>query len=292
MKSYYWIIVKNNFEINNKIKFEYCVKLIGLTTVLLISIIDCFVVVDISLSILYLLPIAFASWYSRSWFSIVLVLVSTISWFIAELAAKGNVYLPLLIWNTTVRLVVFLTIAYLLSNLKSAYEREKYLAQNDGLTEIVNRRFFLEILQAEYKRSLRYKRAFTLAYFDLDNFKEINDRFGHQTGDRLLKLVAQTSRKQIRKFDTIARMGGDEFALLLPETNYENAKPVLDRLQQHLIEAVKAYSPTISFSIGAVTFITLPNSIDEILETADNLMYEVKKSGKNGIKHQSFNKSQ
>ena len=283
--------MEKNLRINHKIRSDCYVRLIGLIAVLLIGIIDYFVVVDVSLSVLYLLPISFASWYGKRWFSVVLILISTIDWFVAELAAKSNIYFSRLIWNTTVRLVVFLTVAFLLSNLKSSYEREKYLAQNDGLTEIVNRRFFLEILQAEYKRSLRYKRTFTLAYFDLDNFKEINDRFGHQTGDKLLKLVAQTSQKQIRKFDTIARMGGDEFALLLPETNYENAKLVLNRLQQHLMEVIEAYSPLISFSIGAVTFLTLPNSIDEILETVDSLMYEVKKSGKNGIKHQLLESS-
>lgn len=267
---------------------KHYVRLSGLITVLLISIIDYFVVVDISLSILYLLPISFTSWYGRRWFSIVLVLISTIGWFIAELAAKSDTYIVLLIWNTTVRLIVFLTIAYLLSNLKSSYEREKHLAQKDGLTKIVNRRFFLEILQTEYQRSLRYECTFTLAYFDLDNFKEINDRFGHQTGDKLLKLVAQTTQQKIRELDTIARLGGDEFALLLPETNYESGKLVINRLQQQIMKAISAYSPPVSLSIGAVTFFTLPNSVDEILETVDSLMYEVKKSGKNGIKHQLY----
>ena len=265
---------------------KHYVRLIGLSTVLLISIVDYIVVVDISLSILYLLPIAFTSWYGRRWSSVILVSISTCSWFVAEFAAKSDTYIVLIIWNTIVRLIVFSTIAYLLSKLKFAYEREKYLAQKDGLTGIVNRRFFLEILETEYKRSLRYQRAFTLAYFDLDNFKEINDRFGHQTGDKLLKLVAQTTQKRIRELDTIARMGGDEFVLLLPETNYQNSKLVLARLQQHLMEAIAPYSPPVSLSIGAVTFLALPNSIDEILETVDSLMYEVKKSGKNGIKHQ------
>ena len=287
MKLHHWIIVEKNFWID-KIGSEHYVRLIGLITVLIISIIDYFVIVDISLSVLYLLPIAFTIWYDKTWFSIILILISTVDWFDATLAAKSNTYYSVLIWNTALRLSVFMTVAYLLSNLKFSYEREKHLAQNDELTEIVNRRFFLKILQAEYKRSLRYKRALTLAYFDIDNFKQINDFFGHQAGDKLLKLVAQTSKKQIRKFDTIARMGGDEFALLLPEANYENAKLVLDRLQQHLMEAVAAYSPTISFSIGAITFFALPNSVDEILETADNLMYEVKKNGKNGIKHRSL----
>jgi diguanylate cyclase (GGDEF)-like protein len=280
--------VITNYTKKKKIP-TYYVRLIGLIAVLLFGIIDYFVVVDISLSILYLLPLAFTSWYDdKKWFSIILVWISTISWFIAEYIAKSDTHLSLLIWNTTVRLIVFLTITYLLSDLRSAYEREKNLAQNDGLTGIVNRRFFLEILQLEYQRSLRYQCYFTLAYFDLDNFKEINDRFGHQTGDKLLKLVAQTSHKHIRELDTIARLGGDEFALLLPETNYQNSKLVLNRLQQQLLEAIAAYSPPVSLSIGAVTFLTSPNSVDEILETVDGLMYEVKKGGKNGIKHQLF----
>ena len=219
-------------------------------------------------------------------------MISTCGWFIAEFTAKSDTYIVLLIWNTIVRLIVFSTIAYLLSKLKFAYEQEKHLAQKDGLTGIVNRRFFLEILETEYKRSLRYQRIFTLAYFDLDNFKQINDHFGHQMGDKLLKLVAQTTQKRIRELDDIARMGGDEFALLLPETNYQNGKLVLARLQQQLTEAIAPYSPPVSLSIGAVTFLALPNSVDEILETVDSLMYEVKKSGKNGIKHQLFDKFQ
>ena len=274
--------------VQQRVTSKYYVRLIGLTVVLLISIIDYFVVVDISLSILYLLPIAFTSWYGKKRFSNLLVLISTLGWFTAEFAAKSDIHLSLLIWNTIVRLVVFLTIAYLLSNLKSSYEREKYLAQKDGLTGIVNRRFFLEILEIEYKRSLRYKCCFTLAYFDLDNFKQINDRFGHSTGDKLLKLIAQASKRQVRELDTIARIGGDEFVLLLPETDYENGRLVLNRFQQQLMKAIAAYSPPVSLSIGAVTFSALPNSVDEILEIVDSLMYEVKRSGKNGIKHQLF----
>lgn len=263
----------------------------GLIGVLLISVVDYFVLIDIYLSILYLLPIALASWHETKRFSIFLVLLSTVGWFIAELTAKINIHFLILIWNTTVRLVVFLTIAYLLSNLKTAYEKEKNLAQTDALTGIVNRRFFCEILQLEYQRSLRYKRCFTLAYLDLDNFKQINDRFGHQTGDKLLKLVAQTMQKQIRQIDTAARLGGDEFALLLPETNYQNGKLVLHRLQENILSTITAYSPPVSLSIGAITFIDLPDSVDQTLDGVDSLMYQVKNSGKNGIEHQAFNQS-
>ena len=266
-------------------------SLIGLLAVVIISILDYLIVIDISLSILYLLPISLTSWYAQRWFSIFLVLMSTVGWFIAESAAKTNIYLLLLLWNTGVRLIVFLTIAYLFSNLKIAYEKEKRLAQIDGLTGIFNQRFFLELLRMEYKRSLRFSHCLTLVYFDVDNFKYINDRFGHSTGDKLLKIIAQTLKKEIRETDIIARLGGDEFALLLPETNYEAGKSVLYRLQQNLMTAIKAYSPPVSFSIGAVTFLSLPNSINQMLDEADSLMYQVKKSGKNSIQHQIFDKS-
>lgn len=264
------------------------VKLIGLIGVSFISIVDYLIVVDISLSILYLLPISLTSWYGNRRFSILLVLISTVAWFVAEFSAKSDMYLLILLWNTAVRLGVFLTVSHLLSNLKSAYDREKNLSQTDGLTGIVNRRFFGEILALEYKRSLRYERSFTLAYFDVDNFKQINDCFGHNTGDKLLVTIAQTIKKHIRDPDTIARLGGDEFALLLPETNYKAAKYILYRLQQKLAIAIEAYSPPISFSIGAVTFLSLPNSIERMLDEADSLMYRVKKSGKNRLEHQVF----
>ncbi len=270
--------------------FKHYVKLVGLITVLSIGVLDYFIVVDISLSILYLLPIALTSWYGTRWFSIFLVLTSTVAWFVAEFTAKADLYFAILLWNTAVRLIVFLTIAHLLSSLKLAYKQEKTLSQTDGLTQIVNRRFFLEILAIEYKRSLRYECCFTLAYLDLDNFKQINDRFGHQTGDELLKLVAQTLQKNIREIDTVARLGGDEFALLLPETNYQNSNLVLDRIQKQLMNALEAYSPIVSTSIGAVTFLNVPDSVDKMLEDVDSLMYEIKKSGKNGIKHQLFQK--
>ncbi len=266
--------------------------LIGLLIVLIISIVDYIIVIDISCSILYLLPISMTRWYSTRWFSFILVLISTVGWFIAEFAAKTNLHWLLLFWNTAVRLIVFLTIAYLISSLKIAYEKEKKLARTDGLTGIINQRFFLELLRLEYNRSIRYDHYLTLAYLDLDNFKEINDRFGHHVGDKLLRLIAQTIQKQIRETDTIARLGGDEFALLLPETHYETGKVTLQRIQQILKTTIEVYYPQVSFSIGAVTFISLPDSVDLMLNKADSLMYEVKKSGKNRIKHHILNREQ
>lgn len=278
-------------EVSQRQRSNYYIEAINFIIVLIFSIIDYTVVIDISLSILYLLPISFTSWYGNKSFSYFLVLTSTIGWFIAESVAKTNLPLFLLLWNTAVRLIVFFTISYLLSSLKIAYETEKTLSQTDSLTGIANRRHFIESLRIETKRSLRYDRGLTLAYLDLDNFKTINDRLGHNTGDKLLKLVAQIVRQQIRETDTFGRLGGDEFALLLPETSYEGGRAILLRLQQHLKAAITAYSPPVSLSIGAVTFLSIPDSVETMLEEADKLMYRVKKSGKNQIEHQIYPRS-
>jgi diguanylate cyclase (GGDEF)-like protein len=143
-------------------------------------------------------------------------------------------------------------------------------------------------LQAEINRSRRYKHSLTLAYIDLDNFKQVNDRFGHSTGDLLLKLIVEIASQNIRNTDLFGRMGGDEFVLLLPETNYQAARIVLTRVQQDLLKTMTERSWPVGFSIGAITFINQPNSSEAMLERVDKLMYQVKNSGKNRIEHNLF----
>ena len=115
----------------------------------------------------------------------------------------------------------------------------------------------------------------------------VNDRFGHSTGDKLLHLIANTIKRQIRTTDAIARLGGDEFALLLLESSYESARVVLHRVHKQLMETTQAQSWPVSFSIGAVTFIRVPDSVDvnTVVQRADELMYAVEHSGKNRLEH-------
>ncbi len=277
-----------NRKIDRKKILNYGLITLSFVCVVIINIIDYLIVIDLSLSILYLLPISFTSWYGKKRFSFSLVLLSTVGWFICEYVAKPHLHPLIILWNTLVRLIVFFTIAYLISSLKVAYEKEKTLSRIDPLTGIVNRRFFLELLRNESIRSMRYGHYLTLVYFDLDNFKEVNDRRGHDMGDKLLRFIAQTIGQQIRETDIVARLGGDEFALLLPETNYEAGQIILTRLQQRLRTSIEAYHSSVSLSIGAVTFQNFPDSTDKMLKVADRLMYRVKQSGKNNIEHQIF----
>jgi diguanylate cyclase (GGDEF)-like protein len=170
--------------------------------------------------------------------------------------------------------------------LRSAVEREKELARTDPLTGATNSRAFGELATAELHRARRYERPFTLAYVDIDHFKAVNDRFGHSTGDRLLRLVVETMKHNSRAVDVVARIGGDEFVILFPETGPDSAQIVSRKLQERLLSVVQQDGWPVTFSIGAITFISPPPTVDEMLRLADRLMYSAKKSGKNQIRHE------
>jgi diguanylate cyclase (GGDEF)-like protein len=170
--------------------------------------------------------------------------------------------------------------------LKSAIEKEKELSRMDFLTRVGNGRYFIELANMEINRARRNKHPLTVAYIDIDNFKMINDRSGHSTGDHLLQLVAYTIKNNIRLTDTVVRMGGDEFAILLPEAGPELAETIIRRVQKINLEMMQENGWPVTFSIGVVTFMTPPSSVDEILKRTDNLMYGAKNTGKNAIKYE------
>ncbi len=267
---------------------QSAILIIAIFSIFIIGWIDYLIIIDLSLSICYLIPIIIVTRYVNKKVGILLSILSAISWYIAESVAKVELHSFLLLWNTMVRLTVFLIVIYLVSNLRNAYEQEKKLARIDGLTKIYNRRYFVDILKIESKRAIRYQRCLTLVYFDVDNFKAVNDRLGHAQGDKLLCLIAQIVQIAIRKSDIVARFGGDEFALLLPETDYQEAQVVLKRIQQQLLAAAQANAFNVGFSMGAITFTDLPDSIDAMLEQVDNLMYQVKHHGKNSLNHKLY----
>ena len=260
----------------------------ALISICFIGILDYLIALDVSLSICYLIPIAIATRYVGKRTGAILAILSSLFWFIAETSAKADLFYLLTVWNTLVRLIVFLVVVHLLSALNKAYEKEKTLASVDVLTKIYNRRYFLEILKTETKRAIRYERPLTLAYFDVDDFKTVNDNFGHDQGDRLLCLIADTVKQSIRETDVFARMGGDEFVLLLPENNYQVANTALKRIQQQLASAVQHKDFAVGFSIGAVTFTSFPDSTARMLKEVDSLMYQVKNQQKNDLKHKLF----
>ena len=191
-------------------------------------------------------------------------------------------------WETLVILAFFIVVALLLSELKKSMEHERELAHTDYLTGAANRRFFFELLQMEIYRSQRYNRAFTIAYIDIDNFKEVNDRFGHTTGDQLLRVLVDQAKKHLRTTDMVARLGGDEFALLLPETGQEAAQAALSKIQADILAAMQQSHWPATISMGVLTCVDANLTTIELVRRVDELMYSVKRSSKNGINYATY----
>ena len=167
--------------------------------------------------------------------------------------------------------------------LEASLLKERELARQDPLTGLANRRAFLETSEDEKERSRRYHHCFNIAYIDLDGFKKINDTLGHAVGDQVLRQVANTLRTNLRSTDAVARLGGDEFAILLVETDAASAEKVLRKLHELLRAAMKANGWSVDFSIGLASYLCPPESIDNIIRTADGLMYSVKARGKGNL---------
>jgi diguanylate cyclase (GGDEF)-like protein/PAS domain S-box-containing protein len=166
---------------------------------------------------------------------------------------------------------------------ESALEFEKQLSRTDPLTKLGNSRAFLEVAEEERLRASRYSRALSLLYLDLDNFKYVNDRFGHEKGDKVLTMIGDILRSERRASDYAARLGGDEFALILPETGHAGAAAVAAKLRDAVKQAMQQNGWPVTVSIGAATFTSVPDSCDEMVRCADHLMYESKRNGKDQI---------
>lgn len=163
-------------------------------------------------------------------------------------------------------------------------EQLKHQAEVDFLTGCMNRRRFDEELDHEIRRSLRQKYPLTLAMFDLDHFKIINDSHGHQTGDAALQHFARVVRDQIRQTDRFARLGGEEFALLMPDAGSAAALPMVERLRQRIAQTPLPLPNgellPMSVSIGMASLCKVDDN-DSLYQRADNAMYEAKAGGRN-----------
>lgn len=160
-------------------------------------------------------------------------------------------------------------------------------AKTDILTGLYNRRAYYEISHKEFQRLLRHNRCLSIIMFDIDHFKEINDTFGHDAGDNVLKCVAGIVKGVIREYDYAFRMGGDEFLILLPETNEKQALFLAERIRKRVankrfIEKDVKFSVTASFGISQYNHIE--KSIVTIVKRADKALYYVKESGRNSVK--------
>lgn len=227
----------------------------------------------LSFALFYLVPIGFVAWFAGRGWGIVMAVVCTVVGLIGDLArmeAEGIV--PF--WNAAMRFGVFVVVVIVLFQLRKANEAERELARTDALTGVANFRWFEEEAQREMYSSRRYGGPLSLAYLDLDGFKEVNDTRGHAAGDDVLKTFAATLRATLRPTDLVARLGGDEFVVLMPHTDAASAELALARVDLALTASPRAMG--IGFSAGIIQLDKAVGSVDDLLAKADEQMYEVK----------------
>ena len=174
-----------------------------------------------------------------------------------------------------------------LQELQRTNQTLEHLAATDPLTGVANRRRFIESVEAEIGRAERGGEPFSLLSLDLDNFKSINDRFGHQVGDDILKGFVQKCLDAIRPYDGVARVGGEEFMVLLPQAALEAARVIAERLRAAIasasFESGMRQLTAVTVSIGVSQFGRDGDTIDAILRVADERMYEAKHQGRNRV---------
>lgn len=230
----------------------------------------------------YLFPIGLSVWFCPGFMTL----------FVLGCAVSTSVYMTHLIvpadapfWEAWLAyfsdLTIFVSFALLMRRLRAMIQKAQRESLHDALTGVMSRRGFESAARLELVRAARFGHALTVAVADLDNFKQVNDTFGHRRGDDLLAAAANCMLSTVRDIDLVARVGGDEFALLFPNTQCEEAEEILRRLRSRLDPLLKAYDPGVSISIGIACSDSAQQrglvSLDDLIDRADKSMYEQKK---------------
>ena len=182
-------------------------------------------------------------------------------------------------WHIVV-VVVLLATGYDVYLRVRALRRERAQSGTDELAWLESRRAFYELAGREFERARRYQHPFTIAYFDLDDFREVSRLFPYQVGDEMLRLVGGAARSSVRGSDVVARLGGDQFALLLPEAGPEAAGAAVKKLQQTLQELAEETGLPLTVSGGVVTCLQPAESLEAAIGAADRLLHGAKAAGR------------
>ena len=197
----------------------------------------------------------------------------------------------LMLWNTMARLIIGIVCLGLLWVLQQCVRKEAARARLDMLTGIANRLAFFELAEQVLLSAQRLGTPFSLAYIDADDFKVINDSYGHDAGDRTLRVIAHVIKENVRTDvvvrlggDVVARLGGDEFVILIAGAQPSDVDSIVQRVCARLKIATTLYETPLTFSVGVVTFLQAPATVDLAVKRADEVMYEIKKGGGDAVR--------
>lgn len=167
------------------------------------------------------------------------------------------------------------------------FDTQYKLATTDGLTELYNHRYFQEQMQMYVSHAMRYETVFSLIIIDIDFFKKFNDNFGHQSGDAVLRQVAFALKKNVRSTDIVCRYGGEEMSIILPNTKYEEAVAIANKLctiiASKKLKLSNGRESNVTISLGVATFGDDAKTVSELIEAADKRLYNAKANGRNRV---------
>ena len=252
--------------------------------IMLIGWLDYATGVEIRLVPLYYLPISMAAWILGRRGAVVSAILCAAAWMVSNyMAGRHYSTTSVVAINLGMQTTSFVIVGLLIASLRRSYRRAEELSRTDSLTGLLNGRAFRDEAARVLAIARRHRHEVTLAYIDLDDFKAVNDTLGHERGDELLRATADLLRQTLRAGDVIARIGGDEFVVLLPETGPAGAQPLLERLRGSLVKSLSAGSRPVSASIGMMSLEDASVDLEILVQWADELMYTAKVAGKNRV---------
>lgn len=258
------------------------VPALALVATLALGAADWYVDPGVRLFPLYFVPVGLATWLQGRTSGVIFALLAIVVWESANHFDGHAPGKPLVeIWNAGVQLGSLLAFSLLLASLREKFNREHERSRLDALTGIWNTLGLHERAALEIARARDQARPIALAYIDLDGFKAVNDAFGHEVGNSVLARVATILQRTCRSSDTCARVGGDEFVVLLPGIDAQAATQVLARVVSNIADAMRSEGWPVTASAGCACFETAPSSVHTLLARADSLMYRSKREGKN-----------
>lgn len=258
--------------------------ILGVLVIVSIGAIDFYSGVELRVFPLYYAPVALLAWHSGRAGALIATVLCGAAW-LASNALAGLQYANTGTWvvNALMQSASFVTVGLLIATVNAALKRERGLSRTDTLTSMRNRLGFYEEAARILASCRRAERPVTVAYVDLDHFKAVNDRLGHQRGDDVLRTVAGLIGASIRPSDVAARLGGDEFVILFPEIGPTEAALTLERLRSSIADTLASGPSPVTSSIGGVTFVRVPERVEDLVKHGDSMLYSAKTSGRNRV---------
>jgi diguanylate cyclase (GGDEF)-like protein len=252
--------------------------------ILAVALIDYETGVELRVGPLYYVPLSLVAWELERRSVVAAAILCAICLTASNYLAGQSFSSPGVGWfNFTMQCLSFMVIGLLIAALRGTLAHERALSRTDTLTSLLNARTFYEEATRVLALTRRTRHPVALAYVDLDNFKVVNDTRGHRAGDEVLRTVGSIILGCTRKSDVAARVGGDEFALLMPETDPEHARLACERLRALVAERFARDGCPVTASVGGVAFLTVPDNVDTMVHVADARMYAAKSAGRNRV---------